>query len=93
MKSTLALISLAAAMLLAGCATQPPQVSSAERTASLQCEGDLAYHGKYYDELFLKTGRPVFDEHRNPQGLNGLGFVAYHECMGRKGYQIAEGAN
>jgi len=91
MKSTLALLPFAAAMMLAGCASQPPQMASAERTSSLQCQYMLADDGKNYDALYMKSGRPAVDDDGNTYGLSLRGYDAYQKCMARKGYQIAEG--
>lgn len=72
------------------CATQPLPISPAQNTASLQCQYAIADNDRNYDELFLMSGRPVFNERGNPQGLSGRGFVAYHQCMMGKGYEIAD---
>ena len=93
MKSNLALLPFAAAMLLAGCASQPPQVASAQNYASLQCQYVLADDGKNYDEAYLRSGRPAVDDEGNTYGLSLRGHVAYQDCMTGKGYEIAEGAN
>lgn len=86
----IALIALAGLSLTLGaCATQPQPMNTAQNTASLQCQYNIADNDRNYDALFLKTGRPVFDERGNPQGLSGRGYVAYHQCMTGKGYEIA----
>ena len=50
MKSNLALLPFVTVMLLAGCASQSPQMASAEKTASLQCQYVLADDGQRTDE-------------------------------------------
>ena len=93
MKSKLALLASAAALMMVGCASQPPQMASAERTASLQCQYAMADDGRNYDEAYLRSGRPAVDEEGNTYGLSLRGHVAYQDCMMGKGYQLAEGAN
>lgn len=96
MKLTLALIPLAAAMMLAGCATQPPQTSQASQAktmASLNCQYPLAVNARNYDAAYLASGRPAVDEDGNTYGLSLRGHVAYIECMSGKGHQVAEGAH
>lgn len=93
MKTKLALLPIAAFLMLAGCASQPPQMASAEKTASLQCQYMLADNGKNYDEAYLRSGRPAVDDEGNTYGLSLRGHVAYQKCMMGKGYGIAEGAN
>lgn len=77
-------------LTLGACATQQQPMTTAQNTASLQCQYAIADNDRNYDELFLMSGRPVFDERGNPQGLSGRGYVAYHQCMTGKGYEIAD---
>lgn len=93
MKSTLALTPIAAALMLAGCASQPPQMASAERSASLQCQYVLADDGRNYDEAYLRSGRPAVDDAGHTYGLTLRGYDAYQTCMSSKGHQVAEGTN
>ena len=99
MKSTLALPPIAAALLLlAGCASQPPQMASPQLSpaashASIQCQHVLGADDRNYDALYMKSGRPAVDEYGNTYGLSLRWHVAYQDCMAGKGYQIAEGAN
>lgn len=93
MKSKLALLTTAAALMLAGCASQPPQTSQAKTLASLNCQYLLAVDARNYDAAYLASGRPAVDDDGNTYGLSLRGHVAYMECMSGKGHQLAEGAN
>jgi len=85
------IIALAGLLLTTACATQTPQMDDPERRASLQCEYALTDNDYNYDPYFAANGEPAFDEQRNPNGLSFRGYIAYHQCMTGKGYEISEG--
>lgn len=80
-----------AGLSLTACASQPKQISSAETTASLQCQYDIAGDEGNYDPLYAKSGRPAVDAEGNPHGLSLVGYVAYRDCMATKGHVVKDG--
>lgn len=93
MKPNLALLPLAAALMLAGCASQPPQMASVQDAASLQCQRDLDGDVRNYDAAYLRSGLPAVDAEGHTYGLTLRGHLAYLDCMDNKGPQLAEGTN
>lgn len=88
MKSTIAILPIAAALMLAGCANRPPQqpvwVASAGATvpqeqAKAKCEYDLMQNRAAFTELSLYAGQPRLSEY---------GLSLFQKCMMAQGYQF-----